>query len=420
MKKGFNQIIDFLITIVMVCLLFTNGNILVKYTKIFQTILFALIGCTFLIKKKINFNGVIALWIFMALDLIASYIYSIDPSNTKYMLLTIMLSFIILFFEHDDKFVKRLLNIIQNVILIGSISIIISVFIPRLIIDYFSFFVTNSPERILEEINSNHYSGLFSEKGNAAFLIDIGIGIIISKYFSKNISKKDYVQLVIFFIALLLTNKRALTALAGINILAMFIISNEKNKALKILKISCISIICLIVLFNVSPIFKNIFDRFINDDDNGRNVFKEYCIDMFEENNLIGTGFNTFNTYIYNAGFRVYDLASAEDGIWRYHAHNVYYQILGETGVIGFALFIICLIIPLYKTGIYIYKNKNFPNRDIIYALYFSFFVQLLFIMYSYTGNTIYYMQQITIYFIALCISFNMKKRLKRESGGNE
>ena len=128
----------------------------------------------------------------------------------------------------------------------------------------------------------------------------------------------------------MLTNKRALTALAGINILAMFIISNEKNKALKILKISCISIICLIVLFNVSPIFKNIFDRFINDDDNGRNVFKEYCIDMFEENNLIGTGFNTFNTYIYNAGFRVYDLASAEDGIWRYHAHNVYYQILGK------------------------------------------------------------------------------------------
>ena len=137
---------------------------------------------------------------------------------------------------------------------------------------------------------------------------------------------------------------------------------------------------------------------------------------MFEDNKFLGKGLNTYNYYIKNRGYRVKTKWNPT-GIWNYNAHNIYYQVLGESGIIGIILFVEFLFYNMYNTFKLITKterNNNENKKELVFSLY----IQLLIITYGVTGNPLYSPYQFIFYIIAINI-LNKIRRKKIESREN-
>ena len=148
----------------------------------------------------------------------------------------------------------------------------------------------------------------------------------------------------------------------------------------------------------------------------GRTKLSSYAFDMFEEKRITGKGLNTYNYYIKNRGYRVKTKWN-QTGIWNYNAHNIYYQVLGESGIIGIVLFADFLIYNMYNTIKLIFKigKKNNKNKRL---LLFSLYIQLLIVTYGITGNPLYSPYQFIFYIIAINI-LNKLRRNEFESRKN-
>lgn len=130
---------------------------------------------------------------------------------------------------------------------------------------------------------------------------------------------------------------------------------------------------------------------------------------MFEENWAVGKGMNTYNYYVTLRGYRVVTKWNPT-GIWKYSAHNIYLQVLGESGIIGLLLFGEFLIYNLYHTIMLIIKNnkKRIGNKGV---LYFSLYMQILVVVYGITGNPLYSLYQFLLYIIAITILNNQRRK---------
>ena len=102
----------------------------------------------------------------------------------------------------------------------------------------------------------------------------------------------------------------------------------------------------------------------------------ELCNGNVPSTSIIGEGFLSFNDYAFNQGFRYYGER------WNYQAHNVYLQLLGETGIIGFSLIAILIILIIIKAISIAKHNLNFGDVCLVYWI-------VLFGVYSLTGNNV-------------------------------
>lgn len=402
-KVNLIDILEKVIMLLCVLVFFANGNILTKYLAIFQysILFFSILYC--LCRTKIKTNSVWVLWLLVIIYFALGLFYSYNVKGTISMLKMYACFFPLLLCSFDRKNLIKFFKILEIVIIVGAISIIASVLIDEFVLKYFSFFITNDPSRILSELNESSFSGLFAEKGNAAFMLNIGIGIIISKCLSiKKMKFGTIVELLLFVVALIFTNKRALLVFPVLIFLIIYVFMKDKNKIIKIIKIGAIGCVALVVLLKVAPVMGGVFERFVTDDDNHRSELREICLQMHDRNNIVGMGLNSYNQYAYDIGFRLY-ISGTENGVWKYHAHNIYYQILAEGGFIGLFLVVFTFCYSIYKT-IRVLRMDNDVIDDRKRLIIVSLFIQLLFVLYGWTGNTFYYYQQVLIYFISLII----------------
>lgn len=156
----------------------------------------------------------------------------------------------------------------------------------------------------------------------------------------------------------------------------------------------------------------------------GRTKLSAYAFDMFKNNKVFGEGLNTYNYYIKNRGYRVKTKWNPT-GVWNYNAHNIYYQVLGESGLIGIALFIEFIVYNMYHTIKLILKMGKKNNEDKRFLL-FSLYIQLLIVTYGITGNPLYSPYQFIFYIIAINIlnklrrnEFESRKNLVKEYNDN-
>ena len=129
---------------------------------------------------------------------------------------------------------------------------------------------------------------------------------------------------------------------------------------------------------------------------------------MFKDSPLIGQGLGTFNEYNYDLGYRDYG-----GTMWTYEAHNIYYQILGELGIIGLLLIICTFIYAIILTIKLLRENNIRNNKKYRFLLYISLYIQLLFLVYGLTGNTFYYWHQLYLYMIAISIINSIMYNIK-------
>lgn len=348
--------------------------------------------------------------------LVVNWAFSYTPQKTLDALINFSIYFLIMAYEFSESGLLFLGKVIRIISFIYAISIFVSVVMPGLIIGPLSSLMVQSPAVIADEHSRGIYSGIVGEKAQAAFYMNIGllfeVGLMIK---SKKFGIKNIVFIMIYFLALLLTGKRMLL-MVSVCIIAFFFLCRGLNKKSTVISLFVIAIAIIplgIVVLQVVPQVANVFERFssMSGDDtyNGRTVFWDFCLYMFSCSPFIGFGFDSFNQALgalSSFSFR------GED--WNMYAHSIYYEMLGETGIIGVTIFFSLIVISFVKAWKYFKHYKLNDNQKML--LFISMGIQIIFCLYGITGNAVYEKNQLGFLMLSFILTLSVERWVKREN----
>lgn len=395
-----NKILEMMIALVINLIIFSTNNKFMMYTKHLFLIVTFLCTILFIIKReyliKINkYKVLFSLFVVMAF-------ISCMLSNNIAFFLNYSLYFIggisIIFTNFSKMFYYYLIKIFKIIFWIFIFSMFLEALMPKVF--YFIFeFASFGDAEMRAFTSGGAIAGLAFEKAYAAFICNLGLGVIFAG-FIVNKSYKFIIKGVIVLLTLMMTGKRTLFAIPIVILLIFIMMLSKNNKIMKLIGISLGITMIIIIAYTTVSEATLIIDRILNnrgDIWSGRENFWNYAIEMFHQNPVFGKGFMSFNEYIFNKGFRYYGEK------WNYQAHNVYIQLLGETGIIGFILMLLLILVMINKAIFFAKKESNFCNILLVYWT-------ILFGIYSFTGNTLYYPCQMIILILNIIFISNIKK----------
>lgn len=259
---------------------------------------------------------------------------------------------------------------------------------------------------------TSHYStnGMFMAN---AFIITF-CSFFVAK---KNQMKAFKILSVLFLVALLLTGKRGplIFSVAAIYIALYQYMSNKPRKRIVqlfgvTLMIVCVGTIIISLFPELSIGLSRLLDVGESEDiTNGRSLFWEYAFILFADNPIIGVGWKQYSKTMQE--YTHYDKAA--------DVHNIYIQLLCETGIIGFVIFVaffVFMFVTAMKTLRYIrFNSEKFSYKDQYYMV-LSVALQSYFLLYGFTGNPLYDAMVFIPYFLACAIALHYKRKIRRIS----
>lgn len=257
-------------------------------------------------------------------------------------------------------------------------------------------------------ITGEKSGGLIGDYQYVGIIMCIMSGIFIASiYCEKN--KLDVIELIVIVTTLLTSGKRSLTIIVVIGYLAIFLISSRKDKIIRFLKINSILALSISLAYLFIPQVRLVFERFMyysgDKTLNGRMFYWSSAIEIWQNNTFTGIGMGSFSKYFDIYYHRLGNLEA-------YDAHNIYIQMLAEIGTIGFLLFCSLFIIAFIKT--FIMARDKYVRQNSRYQLiiYFSFYIQVWFIIYGFSGNALYGPSQLYIYILSIAMMISVKTRI--------
>ncbi|MCB5601462.1 O-antigen ligase family protein [Blautia hansenii] len=395
-----NRIPEILIALLINLIIFSANNKLMMYTK--HLSLFVVVLCLglFISKKEylIKINRYKVIYFAFVMTIMVSCVWVSSVSAILDYSLYFISGICIIFSDFSKSFYHYLLKIFKVIFGIFIFSMFLEALVPNVFHIIFGFASFGDVEmRALT--SGGAIAGLAFEKAYAAFICNVGLGIIFAE-FVANKSYKYIIESIVVMLALMMTGKRTLFIIPIAVLLIYVILFSKNNKFIKLAGVGLGVTGFVIIAYTVIPGASLIIDRIINNEGDvlsGRENFWNYAMEMFHQNPLVGKGFMSFNDYVFNQGFRYYGER------WNYQAHNVYIQLLGETGIIGCALIVILIVLIAIKAISIAKKESNFWNVLLVYWI-------VLFGIYSLTGNTLYYPCQLIILVLEILLISNIKK----------
>lgn len=402
-----------IILISILCIILSGYTFLSNYNKIliFISGAFSILTIKFDFKNRgKTFKNNMMLYTIWVIYLILNTFFSVSFESSLSLLIKIISSYFILFVEWNNDKLNVIFKSIRYICLFYALSIFIELISPNTILKLASLIEPSRVMVIKDELTRGIYSGLVGEKGFAAYLMIVGAIIEVSQYIKKNkFNIYNIIFIFIYIIATILTGKRMLTLILIMELVLAFNYFNVKGKLIKGMLLGIVTIIFTITIFTMIPQTTNIIERFLEMSDDttsgGRKMFWDVCIEMFEEKSAIGYGLNTFNEIFTQKTNYKFNGES-----WKMHAHNIYYQLLGETGIIGLSLFVV-VILKNFRDSINLYKKANLNGIDKM-TLWVSIALQALFIVYGLSGNTLYYDAQLICYLFSLSLFYTSCKKI--------
>lgn len=227
-------------------------------------------------------------------------------------------------------------------------------------------------------------------------------GLIASFYFwqtsGKREKKKWQVVAILILVALLLTTKRAHLIFGIASCLTVYMmLNNGKGSVGTALKLALFLAVALIAFYLASlfvPEIAKVVDRLNGAElDEGRSDYYAICLELFQSSPFVGHGWESFTTALYQSG--IADLRRLYlSGNLHQNAHNVYFQLLAEEGLVGFLLFLsfaLTSLILAVRTA-----RSSFSPIGKLCAL--SLGVQVFFLLYCITGNPLYDIAEYSVY----------------------
>ena len=112
------------------------------------------------------------------------------------------------------------------------------------------------------------------------------------------------------------------------------------------------------------------------------------AIEEFVNNPIVGLGWQGYRYSYAENLFVAGNYAGGEylEGFKYLDTHNVYLQVLCETGIIGFVFFLMAIILPLLTALRLVRIYLNDHNVVLIRQLAFSIGIQIFMLVYCFTG----------------------------------
>lgn len=364
-------------------------------------------------KHKINCESIICL--LLAGFIFLNAILSIDKMASMQWAKYILSMLLVIVYSFDTDFWIRYEKVCFVWAIIMAISVIVSAISPTFITTFFGWvlgYTSDNAVTFLKKAASGQYAGFAREIAEAAVICNYGIAVCYAKLFiEKKVSKKDIILLFLLFIGLILTTKRTLFVVPFVLIPILVLLTQKglNNKIKWMLIFLVIVSFVAILIFNVPQLGK-IVERFTEtenyEDVGGRAALWEISRDMFANAKIMGQGYGAYNTYAFNYGFRFMGEK------WVSNGHNIYLQLLGETGIVGFVLIMSSFLLVLLNSINCL--RKDYVTDDDKKHLVFCVYIQIMFFIYGVTGNVLIYLQQLMVWVIAVAYAISIIRRYKR------
>lgn len=133
------------------------------------------------------------------------------------------------------------------------------------------------------------------------------------------------------------------------------------------------------------------------------------AIEKFKDAPIFGNGFWSFRTFFEQNLAQIWH---ANDRFQQLDAHNVYFQVLCETGILGLVIYLLAVGNLLKRTIMLVGKIELFDSVELRFGAMFSLCIQIFYLLYSMSGNCLY---DIVFYFYALAAMMTLSLGKKIE-----
>ncbi|MED9970157.1 MAG: O-antigen ligase family protein [Ruminococcus sp.] len=241
-----------------------------------------------------------------------------------------------------------------------------------------------------------YFAGLTSHYSHNAMFMSLGVGLFGSMIICRQFKSNKRILMILGFIlcavVLLLTGKRGHVIFSGVALVVTYYIYNSDKKGRRLLKMLLVFgflIAAIYILSNFFPSLLNFLRRFNETEEagniySGRDKLIELAYELFQTSPVFGIGWY---------GFRYVHIQRMPWFTNMVHVHNVYMQLLCETGIVGFTIYMAFFVKNYYqciRLSIAERKKKCIVPNEFSFILSFSVFMQTFFLLYCMTGNPLY------------------------------
>lgn len=400
-------------------------NLLINISVIISLILLVLYLALVYVNHKNSIEFIELIWIptifIPVLSNLNNFVYRTnvhtDSLTYTYKYVAVLILFIVS--KYNFKWIKSSLSVIFIFCNIYVFCTLLFYLSPSL---YLGKVIYIFPKSVYYELYKNYtngsMAGLTTHYSTNGMYMSIAVAIGFSMLFNNKLSKlKKYSYFLITFIALILTGKRGhllFTIMAMIITYYLYKSNKPRGRVIKILFYVSIAIIVFLLFSLVIPEMMNVINRFVTkiqvgDVTSGRIDIYKYAWNYFKSSPILGIGWSQFKY-----------LTEGLDSQYLLDVHNVYLQLLCETGVVGFAIFTIPFVYTYFTTiRLFVLCRKRNIQIDNICYFIFSVFMQTFFLLYCFTGNPLYDIAMLYPYMYSCAIFNYFRYRQHRKLVGN-
>lgn len=328
-----------------------------------------------------------------------------DYTHIVVYIIALFICLISFFYSRTEQLIQLIINGFFAMDIIFALFTIVCFFSRSF---YFNYIINLFPERIsylTYLYNSGCIAGLTSHYSTNGMVLATGLVIAAAKHFSDN-KKRNLFFCILFLITLLMTGKRAQLIFGIAAVFVLYYCSlytrGSINRWIKTLGLIIIALCAITVLITLVPSLSTFVVRFQMLSDSGDVSAERFelwaiAIDAFKKHPFIGIGWEQYRATL-TASF-----SSTRD------THNVFLQLLCETGILGalvyYSWFITMYIMTIRKMKMVVCKTGD---KNAKFLIGFSLAFQTFFLMYCLTGNPLYEMYMFIPYFVSCAITISM------------
>jgi len=375
-------------------------------------ILFFGFVCMYVLSERIILkrrNSLNLLWLITICGMVLGYISSVKTMSVLADVVFIFCGIIMIWgcSVKEIAYSRSIRNITRFAVFF-AISVWIQILLPSAYDLYLNLLLPDKAQSIIALEAVGMYAGFTSNPGFIASYLVVGILAALASYQSNSNNRKSFALIGFLFLTLLLTGKRAHLLFIILTYIFLYLSSNQLSIRVKRYWRIFISVMAIVILFillqevlSTIPALARIIETiemFLEGEDVSSNRFALYNWgwNQFLENPILGIGWGNFRrTIVGSVTIRT-----------QLQTHNIYIQLLCETGVVGFFSFIIPMVAFLVATKRAYCKCVSSEGQDGPWRmfLYFSFAYQMFFLLYGFTGNPLYDINSQIMYFFACSI----------------
>ncbi len=354
-----------------------------------------------LFTKETKFDIEAGLWfLFFVSALFSLFNTQQYDSYIRFVLMILVLFVLKLIYEGIYGWQPWLNKLFYVFSVVHVVATILSLIVPDFILQLAKRFYSGvTLDAYISLFDLGAYAGITGQTSINGFYISIFISYVVCSLFKRKHTAVNSILFVVAIIALFVTQKRSMLLSNIVAIVVILLLNNrdnrKKSRAIFWMAFVALAIYSILMLI---PATREVFNKMnLDDPTSGREDLWLETIEIWKESPILGIGAGSLVS--------AYDISS----------HNVYLQVLAEMGILGAASYVLILYTATrdsFKAYKLIAADPELTlDEKIQYQA--AFYMQLLYIIYSFFGNPLYGINFILpyVFFVAQLKSYSMNRR---------